>query len=116
RVRVFEIGRVFLRAPDAQDGALSVAGIDQPVRVGGLAWGGADAEQWGLPFRQVDFYDVKADVEALLTPLAARFVKATHPALHPGRTARIELDGRPIGWIGELHPQWQHQYEFPRPA
>lgn len=116
RVRVFEIGRVFLRAPDAQDGALSVAGIDQPVRVGGLAWGGADAEQWGLPFRQVDFYDVKADVEALLTPLAARFVKATHPALHPGRTARIELDGRPIGWIGELHPQWQHQYELPSPA
>jgi len=43
-------------------------------------------------------------------------VKATHPALHPGRSARIELDGAPIGWIGELHPEWLQKYELPAPA
>ena len=116
RVRVFELGRVFLRVPEVQDGALDVKGVAQPLRIGGLAYGGVNAEQWGEPYRAVDFYDVKADVETLLEPLQARFVKAVHPALHPGRSARIELGGRAVGWIGELHPQWQQKYELPAPA
>ena len=116
RVRVFELGRVFLRAPDVQDGELSVAGVAQPMRIGALAFGGASEEQWGEPFRLVDFYDLKADVEALLAPLHARFTKAAHPALHPGRSARIEVNGVALGWIGELHPQWQHKYDLPTPA
>jgi len=37
-----------------------------------------------------------------------------HPALHPGRSARVVLAGEPIGWIGELHPRWQQKYELPR--
>ncbi|HEY9379925.1 MAG TPA: phenylalanine--tRNA ligase subunit beta [Burkholderiales bacterium] len=116
RVRVFELGRVFLRAADVQDGELSVAGIAQPMRIAALAFGGVSEEQWGEPFRLVDFYDLKADVEVLLAPLHARFVKAAHPALHPGRSARIEVNGVAIGWIGELHPQWQHKYDLPTPA
>jgi phenylalanyl-tRNA synthetase beta chain len=116
RVRVFEVGRVFLRAPGAPDAALEVAGIRQPVRVGGAAFGPAFEEQWGIPRRAVDFFDVKGDVEALVAPCVARFVRATHPALHPGRSARIELDGAAIGWIGELHPEWQQKYELPAPA
>jgi phenylalanyl-tRNA synthetase beta chain len=43
----------------------------------------------------------------------ARFVKAEHPALHPGRSARIELNGRAVGWIGELHPRWMQKYDLP---
>jgi phenylalanyl-tRNA synthetase beta chain len=116
RVRVFEMGRAFLRAPQASEGALGVAGIEQPVRLAALAFGGANEEQWGEPFRPVDFYDMKADIEALLMPLRARFVKAAHPALHPGRSARIEIDGNAVGWIGELHPEWQHKYDLPGPA
>ncbi|GAA4335368.1 phenylalanine--tRNA ligase subunit beta [Pigmentiphaga soli] len=116
RVRVFELGRVFRRDAAVADGPLSVAGVSQPLRLAGLAYGPAVDEQWGTATRQVDFYDVKSDVEALLaaaTPGGLRFVPAPHPALHPGRSARIEAGGRAIGWIGELHPRWTQKAELP---
>lgn len=117
RVRVFELGRVFLADPDAEDGPLSVRGIAQPQRLGALAYGPVVDEQWGAPTREVDFFDVKADVERLLAGRADwRFVAAGHPALHPGRSGRIDLSGQAIGWIGELHPRLQQRYELPRPA
>jgi len=116
RIRVFEVGRVFLRDPSATDGPLSVAGLRQPMRVGAAAYGPAHDEQWGEAGRAVDFFDVKADVEALLAPGAARFEAAPHPAFHPGRSARIVLDGSVAGWLGELHPRWQRRYELPQPA
>jgi len=114
RVRVFEIGRVFLRNPEVHDGALTVAGVEQPVRLAAAAWGPALEEQWGVPARAVDFYDVKADLEALLGKRAAelQYVPDTHPALHPGRAARLELDGKMIGWLGELHPRWAQKAEI----
>jgi phenylalanyl-tRNA synthetase beta chain len=68
-----------------------------------------------VPTRSVDFYDVKADVEALFWPLAVRFEAGVHPALHPGRAARILLGAREAGWIGELHPRWQRKYELSGP-
>src|SRR5205085_6147730 len=55
----------------------------------------------------------KGDVESLLCPEVARFVAAPHPALHPGRSAAIEVRGHRIGWIGELHPRWRQAYELP---
>jgi phenylalanyl-tRNA synthetase beta chain len=116
RIRVFELGRVYLRDPTAKEGDLDVAGVRQPVRVGAVAYGPALEEQWGVPARDADFYDVKADVEALLAPRAARYEAAQHPALHPGRSARVLLDGTPVGWVGELHPRWQEKYGLPLPA
>jgi phenylalanyl-tRNA synthetase beta chain len=113
RVRVFEAGRVFLRDASVSASEMTVEGYAQPKRIGALAYGPAADEQWGLATRAVDFFDVKADVEALFAPRIARFVKAEHPALHPGRSARIELDGRCVGWIGELHPRWMQQYDLP---
>ncbi|KWI64926.1 phenylalanine--tRNA ligase subunit beta [Burkholderia stagnalis] len=113
RVRVFEAGRVFLADASVQAGELAVAGYAQPKRVGALAYGPALDEQWGVATRAVDFFDVKGDLEALLAPTSARFVKAEHPALHPGRSARIEVDGRAVGWIGELHPRLMQKYELP---
>ncbi len=113
RVRVFEIGRVFLRDASVQESDSSIAGVDQPMRVAGLAWGPVDQQQWGAKERQVDFFDVKGDVEALFAPRQLRFVAAEHPALHPGRSARVELDGVEIGVIGELHPKWRQGYELP---
>jgi phenylalanyl-tRNA synthetase beta chain len=113
RVRVFETGRVFLADASVPAGELTVAGYLQPKRVGALAYGPVVDEQWGVATRAVDYFDVKGDLEALLAPAVARFVKAEHPALHPGRSARIELDGRAVGWIGELHPRLMQKYELP---
>ncbi|MEW6693673.1 MAG: phenylalanine--tRNA ligase subunit beta [Pseudomonadota bacterium] len=107
RARLFEIGRVFRRDASVPDSDATVAGIDQPRRVAGLAWGDAAPLQWGEAARPVDFYDVKGDVEALLAPRRAVFEPAQHPALHPGRCARVLLDGRAIGVVGELHPRWR---------
>jgi phenylalanyl-tRNA synthetase beta chain len=113
RVRVFEMGRVYRRSPAATESELGVAGVEQPARLAGLAWGGAQALQWGEKDRPVDFFDVKGDVEALLAPRQAHFVPASHPALHPGRCARVECAGRTLGYIGELHPRWRQAYELP---
>lgn len=114
RVRVFELGKVFMRDASVKDGDLTVAGVHQPVRLAGAAWGPAYPEQWGVKTRAVDFFDVKADIENLFGVRAAglRFIADTHPALHPGRCARIELDGKDAGWVGELHPQWLQQLDI----
>ena len=117
RVRVFEVGRVYLRDLSVKEGEQEVAGVRQPMRLGAIAYGPAVEEQWGVPGkRNVDFYDVKADVETLLAPRVARYEGAPHPALHPGRSARVSLDGAPIGWVGELHPRWQQKYGLPLSA
>lgn len=119
RVRMFEIAKVYRRDLEAGDGPLSVAGIVQPLQVGGIAWGTVAADQWGIASRPVDFFDVKADVEALFVGLgleaAPTFERTVHPALHPGRAARIESAGRVVGFIGELHPRWAQRYELPSP-
>lgn len=114
RVRAFEVGAVFKRNAEVVDGPLAVAGYEQPKRVAAIAYGPALDEQWGAPTRAVDFFDLKADLEALFAPRQLRFGKAEHPALHPGRCALVELDGRQIGVIGELHPRWLQKYDLPQ--
>ncbi len=104
RVRLFELGGCFAAENNS---------YVQHDRVAALAYGTAMPEQWGIEARNVDFYDLKGDVEALFLPHKLIFESAHHPASHPGRSARILLNGRAIGWIGELHPQWQQQYELP---
>ncbi len=104
RLRVFELGRCFL-GTDADS---------QPIRLAGLAYGATWPEQWAAPRRWVDFFDVKADVEALFRPARAQFRAATHPALHPGQSARVWMDGQPVGWIGCLHPRLAQKYGFAR--
>lgn len=106
RVRVFEIARIF--RDETPNG--------QPERIGALVYGSALPEQWGVAARAADFYDVKADVESLLAGKTAEFVRAEHPALHPGRSAEIRVDGAAVGFIGELHPQWLQKYDLPQAA
>jgi phenylalanyl-tRNA synthetase beta chain len=97
RVRLFEAGVCF------GEGAGAVA---EQERVALIAAGPAAPEQWGVPARPVDFFDVKADLEALFAGVGGlRFEAAQHPALHPGRSARIVRDGAPAGWLGALHPR-----------
>jgi phenylalanyl-tRNA synthetase beta chain len=104
RVRVFELGRCFFR--DGEN-------YGQPVRAAGLASGPALPEQWGAAQRPVDFFDVKGDIEALAAPLPLTTEAAEHPALHPGRSARVKIAGEPAGWLGELHPRLVRRFELP---
>ncbi|KQQ36086.1 phenylalanine--tRNA ligase subunit beta [Duganella sp. Leaf126] len=113
RVRVFEVGAVYQRDDSVADGPLTVAGYRQPKRVAAMAYGGVADEQWGQDSRAVDFFDLKADLEHLFAPHVLRFEKAAHPALHPGRSAQVLLNGEVIGFIGELHPRWLQKYELP---
>ncbi len=113
RVRLFEVGAVYWRNAQVQDGPLSVAGFEQPKHVAALAYGPVADEQWGQATRNVDFFDIKADLEALFAPQVLRFIKAEHPALHAGRSAQVMLNDAVIGFIGELHPRWQQKYELP---
>jgi phenylalanyl-tRNA synthetase beta chain len=106
RVRIFEAGRCFFR-----DGERYA----QPPRIGGLAFGGAEPVQWDGGKRGVDFFDVKADIAALAAPATVTTEASPHPALHPGRSARVLVGGKPAGWLGELHPRLVREFELPRP-
>jgi phenylalanyl-tRNA synthetase beta chain len=107
RVRLFEVGRKF---------RLDGAALEEIPVVAGLAAGAALPEQWGVATSAIDYFDVKADVEALLRATGSaqdfRFVPTEHPALHPGQSARIVRDGRAVGWIGRLHPEIERRLEL----
>ncbi|MBK7904858.1 MAG: phenylalanine--tRNA ligase subunit beta [Proteobacteria bacterium] len=109
RVRLFEVGRKFVIA--REDGALH----EVPV-IAGIAAGSAVPEQWGAPRTAVDFFDVRADVDALLRATGAvnefRFVPGQHPALHPGQTAEIRRGETHAGWIGRLHPDVERRLDL----
>ena len=112
RVRLFEVGRVFSKDSSVVSSDTSVAGFQQPMRVAGVSQGSADALQWGVSDRGVDFFDVKGDVQALLAPRVAEFRAGEHPAMHPGRCASVWLEGQCIGHLGEMHPRWRQQYDL----
>jgi phenylalanyl-tRNA synthetase beta chain len=99
RVRLFETGVRFI--PDA-------TGMAEESVMAGIAVGTALPEQWGERVRATDFYDVKADIEAVLTivgmPEEFEWVADVHPALHPGRSVRLRRRGQHLGWLGALHP------------
>ncbi len=107
RVRLFEYGLNFVRQGDE---------IQQQNMLAGLAYGSLEPEQWGSAERKIDFYDVKADIEALLglTRKGAqfRFVPESHPALHPGQSARIYCGEEPAGWLGALHPALEKAFDL----
>ncbi|MDF3054249.1 MAG: phenylalanyl-tRNA synthetase [Gammaproteobacteria bacterium] len=107
RLKLFEIGVCFLKEGNV---------LAQPTLLAGIALGSVSDEQWASPKRFVDFFDVKADVEAFLALTgnleAFTFSAGTHPALHPGRSSDIQKKGRIIGHIGALHPQLQQQLDL----
>lgn len=110
RVRLFEIGTRFL------PGAGADAHREDTV-LAAVACGRRLPEQWGSDDAEVDVFDLKADLQAVLrlagVAAATSFEPAVHPALHPGRCARVLLEERPIGWLGEIHPQLAAQWELP---
>ncbi|MCL5426349.1 MAG: phenylalanine--tRNA ligase subunit beta [Gammaproteobacteria bacterium] len=100
RVRLFETGLVFNGELDA---------LSQVPMLGALVCGGREAEGWSGAKERVDFYDLKGDLESILSmggdAEAWRFEPAEHPALHPGQSAQLLHNGEPAGWIGTMHPQ-----------
>jgi phenylalanyl-tRNA synthetase beta chain len=100
RVRMFESGLRFVG---------QLEGLQQQAMLAGVICGSRLPESWGHGRELVDFYDLKADVEALLACAGSAdefsFMAGEHPALHPGQTARIERDGRLVGFIGAMHPE-----------
>ncbi|WP_129649509.1 phenylalanine--tRNA ligase subunit beta [Peristeroidobacter agariperforans] len=107
RVRLFEVGRRY-----------SAAGETEVIA--GVVTGSVLPEQWGVESRKVDFFDVKADVEALIGLTGAadafRFVAEAHPALHPGQSARIYRGDRPVGWLGAVHPEHSKRLDLTYPV
>jgi phenylalanyl-tRNA synthetase beta chain len=108
-VRLFEIGRRY----ETRGGA-------EIEVVAGVASGSRLPEQWDAESLPIDFFDVKADVEALISLTGAQgefcFVREEHPALHPGQCARILRGERKIGWIGALHPRQVQRLDLTYPA
>ena len=100
RVRLFESGQRFIPAAD---------GLQQEVMLSGIVTGSRQPEGWANGAEKIDFFDVKADVEAILAQSAAgvtfRFEPVEHPALHPGQSARILNGDEQVGLMGALHPQ-----------
>jgi phenylalanyl-tRNA synthetase beta chain len=111
RVRIFETGLCFFSRED---------GIKQEPLLGGLVSGDSFAEQWGSEGRRADFYDVKADLEAVLSLTGSRegfsFASTEHPALHPGQSALISFSGEPVGLIGMLHPEIEKRLDLNGPT
>jgi len=103
RVRLFEVGACFEKTGNE---------YIQHQRLSGLVYGDVQPEQWGLAAKPVDYYDAKADIVALFSHQTLIFVAAAHPALHPGRSAQIYCGESNVGWVGELHPQLQQQYDI----
>lgn len=112
RVKLFEYGLCF---SDKKQ-------INQDTKLAGLVYGDASPEQWGITARKVDFYDLKMEVEALLSQYSGldnfEFIAEKHPALHPGQSARLYLKNQQdqnkqsIGWIGVLHPSLVQKLKF----
>lgn len=111
RVRLFEVGNRYLLQDNEIKEEFSVAGL-----VSGLQY----PLQWGEPQRPADLFDVQGDIAALLATAdhakALQAVASVHPALHPGQSAKLVLDGTDIGWIGLLHPAVLKQLDFHQSA
>lgn len=111
RVRLFETGKKFI-------------GDTEIEVIAGLVIGSAEPEQWALPSRKVDFFDIKADVEAILALTGDSDSFSFHvgalSALHPGQAAQIfrksEQGMSAIGWIGAIHPEVAKKMDLTYPA
>ncbi len=100
RLSIFETGNGYCLQGDQ---------VAEQALLAGLRYGPRTLENWQSEDTEVDFFDVKGDIELLLAAggnnRAIRFVSDTHPALHPGQSARIDYHDKTIGWVGAVHPE-----------
>ncbi|MGY6629789.1 MAG: phenylalanine--tRNA ligase subunit beta [Wenzhouxiangella sp.] len=109
--RLFETGVCFQQLED---------GFAETRRLGLLMTGLAEGEHFSARPRALDFFDLKGEIEHLLELNACEgefaFERSSHPWLHPGQGANLLCDGRPVGWLGQLHPTLQDQLDWPQTA
>lgn len=109
--RLFETGVCFTRGQH---------GLLESRRLSLLMTGEEHAEHFSSKSRPLDFYDLKGEIEHLLTLNAVVGELAFQPTqrswLHPGQAAELVLDGEVIGWLGQLHPALAQQLDWPRIA
>ena len=106
RAMLFEIGNAYHQTSHQAN-----SNYIETACLSALFYGACSPEQWASATKDVDFYDVKAHVDAL-TNGHAEYKAETHVALHPGQSARVYLHGKAIGWVGKLHPKWQQHYSL----
>jgi len=106
RLNIFEIAQTFQGAKKE---------FFETEVISGLSYGSFMPEQWADKIRDIDFYDIKAHVEAL-TSQSLTFKRSDKipPALHPGQSAEVFIDSQSIGWVGKLHPKWQQHFSLPK--
>jgi phenylalanyl-tRNA synthetase beta chain len=118
RIRLFEAGLRFIQPPNRQQ--VEFAEIQQDQVLAGVASGARSPELWSNPSGELDFFDVKGDLESILALTGDvrgfTFDKASHPALHPGQSAAIRRGEVVLGYLGLLHPQVQDQLELHEPV
>ena len=111
RVRLFEVGQCFLPAV----GGEAVGEVEQPWMIGAVVWGRRSPENWNLADDNVDFFDLKGDVERLISWTGRRdvtFSRCEDPVLHPGQSAQILAAGQPVGRLGRLHPEIEQHLDI----
>ncbi len=110
RVRLFETGLRFRETSK---------GTEQIAMVSGIATGSRLPEAWYENGEALDFFDVKGDVEQVLSLVKGvefDFLPGRHTALHPGQSARIERNGKLVGYIGALHPSLARHLDIRQPT
>ena len=111
RIRIFEIGKTFHG---------DLGSHTETIRVSGLVAGDSVGKQWGVRAQPVDFFDIKADVEAILSMTGVQsgceFLEAEHHMLQPGQTALIRRDEANVGFVGKLHPRYSRHFDLEKEA
>jgi phenylalanyl-tRNA synthetase beta chain len=106
-LRIFEQSARFIREGNK---------VEQKSLLAGLCFGTRAALDWSEPTRSYDFYDIKGDVESLLSIAYKQsdycFESIVHPALHPGQSAKIISHGKTVGYVGALHPELTQQWDL----
>ena len=109
RVRLFETGLRF-----DYENATGIQDLKQIPTLALIATGTAIPEQWHAKAQPMDFYDLKGEVERILTcaRLQAHFEPSARTWLHPGQSANIVVQGQVIGYLGRLHPSLEDQLDL----
>ena len=104
-IRIFEIAPIYQKIKSE---------FKETLILSGLVYGDAIPEQWGDEKREINFYDIKGDIEIISSNrLSIEAPRSTVPEIfHPGQAAELLMNQNSVGWLGQLHPAWQQKYEL----